>query len=263
MKLSVIQFQPQFGELEANAAKILSYCENIESDILVFPELAFSGYDFTNRDEALSYSEEFGTVYTGELQNISTRLNKIICVGFVERKDDKLFNAAALIFPDSKYSASYHKVHLFFRERFVFDEAEKGYFVVNYPDFDINIGPMICYDWRFPEASRTLALKGADLILCPSNLVTKVWHIATPARALENKVYFAVANRTGFENRNGNDLEFNGGSVIHSYNGNNLAKASYSSEEVISAEIYPEETRKKSFNEFNDIFTDRRPKFYL
>lgn len=263
MKLSVIQFKPQFGELESNFEKIKAYSENIDSDILLFPELAFSGYDFKNREEAIGHSEEFRTGYTRELQSISSKSNKIICVGFAERKDNKLFNSAVVLFPESKYSITYHKVHLFFRERFVFDEAEKGYFVVNYPDFDINIGPMICYDWRFPEASRTLALKGADVILCPSNLVTKVWDIATPARALENKVYFAVANRIGSENRNGNELEFNGGSVIHGFNGNNLAKASYSNEEVISAEIFPEQTRKKSFNEFNDIFTDRRPKFYL
>jgi 5-aminopentanamidase len=263
MKLSVIQFQPIFGNLQINAEKIFAYSKNIESNILVFPELAFSGYDFKSREEALSLSEEFSKGYTSELQNIASDLNKIICVGFAERIGSKLFNSSALIFPNEEYSTTYHKVHLFYRERFVFDETQKGFFVINYPDFDINIGPMICYDWRFPEAARTLALEGADLILCPSNLVTKVWHIATPARALENKVYFAVANRTGTENRNGADLEFNGGSVIHSFNGTDLAKASYSGEEVITAEIFPAETRNKSFNEYNDIFTDRRPQFYI
>ncbi|MDT3738460.1 MAG: nitrilase-related carbon-nitrogen hydrolase [Candidatus Kapabacteria bacterium] len=263
MKISVIQFKPQFGDLDANSKKIISYCQSIDSQLLLFPELSFSGYDFRDRNEAFSMSEEFGKGTTKILQEISSDLNKIICTGFAEKVSGKLYNSAALIFPDKKYSTTYHKVHLFYRERFVFDESEKGFFVVNYPDFDVNIGPMICYDWRFPEASRTLALKGADIILCPSNLVTTVWHIATPARALENKVYVAVANRTGIENRNNSELKFNGGSVIHGYNGTDLAKASPNDEEVIEAEIFPAETRKKSFNEFNDIFADRRKEFYI
>lgn len=263
MKLSIVQFQPEFGDINFNSSKISAYSQKIDSDIILFPELAFSGYDFESRQEALELSEEFQRGNIAELQEISSDFNKIICTGFAERDGNNLYNSCAILFPNAEYSTTYHKVHLFYRERFVFDESKKGFFVINYPEFDINIGPMICYDWRFPEASRTLALKGADLILCPSNLVTKVWHIATPARALENKVYLAVANRTGTENRNGTDLEFNGGSVIHSYNGTDLAKASYAGEEVVSAEIFPIETRKKSFNDYNDIFTDRRPQHYL
>lgn len=210
----------------------------------------------------LEYADEMGKGKLAELQEISSRRDKIICTGFIEKDGDKLYSAAALIMPDKSKSDSYRKVHLFFRERFIFDESEKGYFVTTSNDKDINIGTMICYDWRFPEAARTLALKGADLILCPSNLVTKVWHISTPSRALENKVYFAVSNRTGIENRNGSKLVFNGGSLIHSFDGSTMAKAGFDTEEVIEAEIQPQQTRNKSFNEFNDIFTDRRPKHY-
>jgi predicted amidohydrolase len=67
---------------------------------------------------------------------------------------------------------------------------------------------MICYDWRFPEATRSLAHAGADLIVCPSNLVTNVWHKVMPARALENKVYLAVANRIGIESKGEEELFF-------------------------------------------------------
>lgn len=262
MKISAVQFMPEFGNLEKNSSKILDYCEKINSDIILFPELAFSGYDFKNRQEAIELSEKFYTKYTKRIQEIASDLNKIICVGFVENLGDKLHNASALIFPKKEFSETYHKVHLFFRERFIFDESQKGFNVVKYSDMDVNIGQIICYDWRFPEATRTLALLGADIVLCPANLVTNVWDISTPSRALENKVYFVVANRFGDENRNDTNLHFNGGSVIHNFNGSNLAKASLDKEEVIIAEIEPSNTRKKSFNEFNDIFSDRRPKFY-
>jgi predicted amidohydrolase len=121
---------------------------------------------------------------------------------------------------------------------------------------------MICYDWRFPESTRALALKGANLVVCPSNLVTGVWQNVMSARALENKVYMAVANKFGIEQDKEEILEFNGESAIYSYDGSYMAKASADKEEVITTTIYPEETLDKSFNEYNDIFKDRRPEMY-
>jgi predicted amidohydrolase len=72
----------------------------------------------------------------------------------------------------------------------------------------------------------------------------------------------AVANKIGTEQDEEEKLEFNGESAIYSYDGSYLAKASANKEEVITADIYPDQTLDKSFNEFNDIFKDRRPKLY-
>ena len=72
----------------------------------------------------------------------------------------------------------------------------------------------------------------------------------------------AVANRTGSETRNDETLSFNGDSVIYDYQGNILIKAGAIAEEIIIAEIEPAKTRKKNFNEFNNIFSDRRPDMY-
>jgi predicted amidohydrolase len=156
----------------------------------------------------------------------------------------------------------YRKSHLFAREKHCFDPGDTGFFVVHVPERDLRIGMMICYDWRFPEAARTLALKGADLIVAPSNLVTHIWRAVMPARAVENKVYLAVANRCGPDVNNGEELSFNGQSAIYSYNGDVLASANATEPAVIIAEIEPERTRTKSFNEWNDIFADRRPDLY-
>ncbi|ROL60542.1 carbon-nitrogen hydrolase, partial [Bacteroidetes/Chlorobi group bacterium ChocPot_Mid] len=197
-----------------------------------------------------------------EFQELSTKTNKILVIGFPEKQKDRLYNSAAILFPDKQISRCYRKTHLFYKERFCFDSGDTGFFNIYYKDRDINIGTMICYDWRFPEAARTLALLGADLIICPSNLVTAVWHNVMPARAIENKVYFAVINRIGKEERNGEELFFNGESAIYGYNGERLAKAGVEEERIIYAEIEPKLTRKKSFNEFNDIFKDRRTEMY-
>lgn len=263
MKLSIAQFCPKFADKEFNLNYIKNIAINDNSDIIVFPELCTTGYDFNDKDEMASLAEDFSGQSVSEMQDIATNHDKIICFGFAEKSGDKYFNSAAILFPDASYSDVYRKTHLFFRERFIFNENDKGFFVTNYKPKDVNVGVMICYDWRFPEAARTLALKGADVILCPSNLVTNVWHISTPSRALENKVYLAVANRIGSENRNDNELYFNGKSAVYGYNGSQIISAGETSEEIISAEIYPEKTRNKSFNEFNDIFTDRRPQFYM
>ena len=263
MKIATVQFCPEFGEVEKNKSIIENYCKSIDADIIVFPELAFTGYDFKDKDEVRKYAINFNSHFIQEFQNLSTQTDKIFVIGFAESDGEKLYNSAVILCPDSKYSDVYRKVHLFYKERYYFDQTEKGYFVIDYKEKNLKLGTLICYDWRFPEATRTVALKGADVVVCPSNLVTKVWHISTPSRALENKVYFAVANRIGTENRNGVDLEFNGASAIYNYNGNAMQIASKDAEEVIIAEINPEETRKKSFNEINDIFADRRPEMYV
>ncbi len=267
MKIAVVQFSPERGNKEKNLDFILSQIDSINADLIVFPELSTTGYFFLNREETASLAEPFDGPTAEAISEKAEKQNKIIVAGFIESGsgtiDTKIYNSAAIIFPDRKLNAVYRKTHLFYKEQFCFDAGDTGFFVADSPAHGLKLGTMICYDWRFPEAARTLALKGADLIVCPSNLVTNVWHISTPSRALENKVYFAVANRTGTEERNGEELCFNGKSMIYGYNGQVLAGAGAEASDVIYADIDPAKTRDKSFNEFNDIFTDRRPDMYV
>ncbi len=262
MRIAVIQFAPILMDKEKNQSKILSYINSIDSQLLIFPELCLSGYYFLNRHEVSKIAELPTGEIISELQTLSTILNKGIVIGFPEKDGEKLYNSCAVILPDKTKRRIYRKTHLFYKERFCFDSGDTGFFVIDEPEWDIRIGPMICYDWRFPESARTLALKGADLIVCPSNLVTNVWQNALSTRALENNVYMAVANRIGSETRNNETLIFNGDSAIYDYKGEVLCKAGQNDEEVIISEIEPAKTRKKSFNDYNDILTDRRPDMY-
>jgi 5-aminopentanamidase len=263
ISLSLIQFEPLFGKSEHNKEKLYHYAKDVNSEILVFPELCTTGYFFQSRDESIKYAEPFSGTTITEIQHISSKQDKIIIFGFAESHNNKIFNSAAIIFPDNKLSTVYRKTHLFYKERFCFDPGDTGFFVIKDNKRDLHLGTMICYDWRFPEAARSLGLLGADLIVCPSNLVTNVWHKVMPARALENKCYLAVANRTGDEDRNGEKVSFNGDSGIWSYNGDLITKAGRNDETVINTVLYPEKTRNKAFNEFNDIFKDRRPDLYI
>lgn len=260
MKISTIQFETKFKDKEKNLNLIEDYCLKIDTDLLIFPELATTGYFFTDKSELKKFANKFDDNTIQHFQKLSTELNKIIIFGFPEIFEDKIFNSAAILIPNPNKSTVYRKTHLFYKEKNIFDEGDTGFFVVEYEN--LRLGTMICYDWRFPEAARTLALKGANLIACPSNLVTGVWQGVMSARALENKVYIAVANKYGQEENSGEVLTFNGESAIYSYNGQYLAKASVNKEEVLTTTIEPEKTVSKSFNEYNDIFKDRRPNFY-
>ena len=263
LKLSIIQFEPHFAETENNFEFIKETIENDRSDIICFPELATSGYFFKDEGELINLAIKSDSEDIRELQEMSSDLEKIIVLGFPEIDGDDIYNSAAILMPQKSQSSIYRKTHLFYKERNIFSEGNTGFFTVYSEELDINIGLMICYDWRFPEAARTLALGGADLILCPSNLVTGVWDGVMSARALENKVYIGVANRIGKEKQGREELVFNGRSAIYDYNGKHLISAGPDNEIIITAEIFPEKTRDKSFNKINNIFSDRRPDFYF
>lgn len=263
MKVAAVQFCPKFKDVETNFNYILQKSKEIEADLICFPELSLTGYFFISKEELSPYAIDFNSSVVKEIQEVATSRDKIILFGFPEKDKGSFYNSCAILFPERKFSTVYRKTHLFYRERFIFEPGNTGFFVIKYPDKNLNLGTLICYDWRFPESSRSLALQGADLIVYPSNLVTRIWSRAMPARAIENKVYVLVANRIGSETNGGETLNFNGKSGIWDYCGNLLAEANAEDESIIEAEILSENTRDKSIDQFNNILRDRRPEMYI
>ena len=262
LKLATIQFTPEFGQKEQNLTRIKDLTAGLEVDIVVLPELCTTGYFFLSRAEVAAAAEP-ATGSTGSFfQEMAQALDAIVCGGFAEKDKDKLYNACIIAIPGKPDPLVYRKTHLFYKEQVCFDPGDTGFFVVEDKARDLRVGPMICYDWRFPEAARILTLLGADLIVCPSNLVTDAWRLVMPARAIENKIYLAVANRVGTETRAGEELLFKGNSTIYSYNGQEIQKAGPRGDEILTAEIFPAKTRDKSFNPFNDVLKDRQPHHY-
>ena len=121
---------------------------------------------------------------------------------------------------------------------------------------------MICFDWFFPESARILALKGAELILHPSNLVLSWCPDAMRYHALWNGVYTATSNRIGKEDRGGRLIEYIGRSIIYSPEGELLAEASYDHEGSCSAELILSLAKEKKLNRYNDRIQSRQPEFY-
>jgi predicted amidohydrolase len=117
---------------------------------------------------------------------------------------------------------------------------------------------MICFDWRFPEVARVLALGGADVIAHPSNLVHPYCQDAMITRAIENRVFIATANRFGEERVGDVTVRFTGRSQIVSPRGERLVTMGSDEEGVRVATVEPEEARDKRVTARNDLFADRR-----
>lgn len=263
IRIAAVQFTPDFKNLEANLAAIEQIIIGTNAQLIVFPELSTTGYFFRDPAEL----EPFALAKTDErlthLLSVATHHHKVVVFGFAEAAGGKYYNSA-MIGGFGTEMAVYRKTHLFYREKDVFEPGDSGFFVTNIPHLDCNVGMMICYDWRFPESARTLSLRGADVIVTPSNLVTELWTRVMPTRAAENKIYLVVANRVGTETNGGGSVVFNGRSTIYSYTGETLASVSSEADTTttIVAEVEPSATRKKAFSAYNDIFADRRPEFY-
>jgi predicted amidohydrolase len=267
LNITLVQFTPEFGKPEHNLKQIAGLLSGIETDIIVLPELCTTGYSFLTSDEALAAAEGPDGRSTAFFKRLAKDHKAMVIAGFAEKSGDKVYNSAIIASPDG-VTKVYRKTHLFYREKACFSEGDSGFFVVQHPFNDCKVGVMVCNDWRYPEAARSLALLGADVIACPSNLVSNIWGIGMAARALENKVYVAVANRCGtevreFEDGSTQSLTFTGRSVLYNFTGEPVEQADKVGDKVITLQIDPLLTRDKSFNEFNDLLKDRRTAFYV
>lgn len=266
MKIACLQFKPELLNPDANIKKTaeLTGIINENIDLLVMPELANSGYLFNSADEAFAASEEIPSgKFCQTLKKISSEKNMFIVSGICERAGDKLFNSAVLVTPSGRFCV-YRKTHLFLEEKLWFSPGDTGLnvFEIEGSFGKVKVGIMICFDWIFPESARTLALKGAQIIAHPSNLVLSFCQQAMFTRAVENRVFTVTANRTGTEKNGDKELYFTGNSVIVDPKGNYLASGSKESEEIKIAEINPEFALDKDVTKMNNIFSDRRTDLY-
>jgi len=267
LKITLVQFTPVMGDAQRNLQQIAALLKDVKTDVIVLPELCTTGYSFINAEEAMAAAEGPGGKSVAFFKQLANEHNALVVAGFAEKSGDKVYNSAIIAIPGGDQKI-YRKSHLFFREKVCFSAGDSGFFVVSHPFKDCKLGVMICNDWRYPEAARSLALLGADIIACPSNLVSDVWKMAMPARAIENKVFLAVANRCGTETRIMDDgasqsLTFTGCSVLYNDAGEILDQAEKTGDRVITLEIDPLPTRDKSFNAFNNLLDDRRTDLYI
>ena len=261
MRVGYFQFDPVFGEVARNLDLVTARLEQVEGDLIVLPELFATGYQFVSQGEVARLAEPVPDgATTKRLVEIARRRGVTIVAGLPERAGAQYFNSAVVVGPKG-FIGCYRKTHLFFEETLFFTPGDTGFHV-----WDIGmakVGVMICFDWFYPEAARTLALQGADIIAHPSNLVLPHCPDSMVTRCLENRVFSVTANRIGSEARGGKDrLTFIGMSEVVNPQGHILHRAPREAEDLTIVEIDPTEARTKVINSYNDLLRDRRPALY-
>lgn len=260
MRIGMYQFAPEFGAVRRNLERIAEALRADAAELWVLPELATTGYLFADRAECAALAETIPGPATETLAALCRERGTRVVAGLAERSGDRLYNSAAYVAAEGVVGV-YRKVHLFDRERLCFDPGPEPFRV--HPLGDHRLGLMICFDWLFPEAARSLALQGADLIAHPANLVLPYCQAAMVTRALENGVACATCNRVGSERRAGHELWFTGGSQVLDARGRRLAQASADREETLVVEVDLALARDKRITERNDRLGDRRPELYF
>lgn len=250
--------EPQICNVEENLIRVKSILEEAEKtdvDVLVLPELCNSGYVFKEISEATDSSESIPEgPFSKELLAWSSS-GRLVVAGICECTNDGLYNSAA-VFGDGVHITTYRKIHLFLDEADWFKAGQDEPPVIEHRGY--HFGVMICFDWIFPEMARVLALKGAQVILHPANLVLPYCQDAMITRSIENRVFTTTTNRIGTER----GVKFSGLSQITDIKGNRLCQMSNEEVGVASVTIDPILADDKSITVRNDIFADRHPGLY-
>ena len=260
-KIGFAQFSPARGDMAGNIAAVKRLLDGVRADLLVLPELANSGYLYAAPADLAPYAEPGdGTgPFLSALRRLAARTGGVIVAGFAEQGAEGLYNSAAAVNAGGVVQV-YRKTHLFADEKLLFLPGNTGFRV--FAHAGVRIGMMVCFDWFFPESARTLALRGAQIIAHPANLVLPWCQTAMVTRCLENRVYAVTTNRYGTETLGETSLTFTGASQVMAPRGERLAQAPVEGEYVAVVEVDPAAADDKQLTRRNDLFADRRPEMY-
>jgi N-carbamoylputrescine amidase len=203
---------------------------------------------------------------------IAKKLKVVLPISFFERSGNDYYNSLMMIDDDGQQLGLYRKTHIpdgpGYEEKFYFKEGNTGFKVWKTQYGVIGVG--ICWDQWFPEAARTMALMGAEILFYPSAIGSEPqapdldssghWQRVMQGHAAANLMPLVASNRIGQETGESCDLSFYGSSFIASPTGEIISKASRDEETVISADFDLDEIR--AFRREWALFQDRRPKHY-
>jgi omega-amidase len=261
MKIAAAQISCALGDLNTNIAKIrdfASLAKKSGADLVVFPEMVDTGYSMpVIQKQAKTWAK--GAV--PKLQKMAKAISIAIASGVSERDGASIYNAQVMIDANGQVVAKYRKTHLVtavpLDERGTFSPGNE------FTSFDMTgfrFGLSICYDLRFPEMCRMLAVEHHANILINSSAwpFPRLEHlrILALARAIENQSYLILANRVGTDD----GVTFCGSSAIIDPYGVVIAAASADREELIQAEI--SEKVIASVRDRMAVFAHRRTDLY-
>lgn len=263
LKVSLVQAKTD-PDKQATMEKIENYvlkAKKENSDLIVFPEIFmfYSPVEESNEIRSVK-SESLNGEYVSKIKRLAKKNHIGIIVGIYEKINgkSKIYNTIVVVNKDGELELTYRKTHLYdafsFKESDIYLSSDNDFPIFKMINF--KIGLIVCYEIRFPEIARTLALKGADAIIVPSAWVKGYnkedqWLTLVKARAMENTVYILTANQIG--------NVFTGITCVADPMGNIIIRAS-EEEGMINIEL-----RKERINEVRKIvpvLKQRKPKLY-
>ena len=200
--------------------------------MIALPECAISGYAIDDPKEALRLAETIDGPSVTAIQRHCAATGACVAFGLLERDGENLFNSAILAGPEGVIG-HHRKSHVVAVAADT--HVAKGAAIEVFEAHGVRLGMMICYEVRFPEIARVMALGGAQMLIVVANWPAGADvnpDIMSPARAAENNVHLLAANRCGTEGA----LSFIGKSAIHLPTGERIARAGVG-EETIYADI--------------------------
>ncbi|MDR6224720.1 carbon-nitrogen family hydrolase [Desmospora profundinema] len=258
MRISLIQMDVAFGDPAVNqrrvAKKLAQVVEREHPDVVALPEMWNAGYDLTRLDRIADRGELV------EWMGQKSREYGITLMGgsIAEVKDGGHYNASYVFSPQGDVVAQYRKLHLFRlmeEEKFLLPGPEGP---VTFPIGGYRAGMIICYDVRFPEMVRSLALEGAELLFVSAEWPhprLNHWRILNQARAIENQMAVAAINRVGSDPNN----TFCGHSMVLDPWGKVLAEGG-EGEETLTVDLELAEVAR--IRRQIPVFEDRVPHMY-
>lgn len=258
MRVACVQIESIPGEgennLERARAGILRAAEQ-SADLILLPEMWDTGfYPKADLPQLCDAAER----HLAELASAARHAGAWLAAGStVTARSGLFYNTARVFDRKGREAARYDKAHLFSMsgEPAVFAKGDR---LCTFGLEGMRCGLLLCYDIRFPEAARTLALEGARLLLLPAqwpNARLQVLKLLSAARAAENRMFTAVCNGAG----NGLPDAPGGGSRVCGINGEVLCEAD-DGNAVIAADCDP--AACEAAKQFPDVFADRRPELY-
>jgi predicted amidohydrolase len=266
-KVAAAQIGAELGQVEANLARVIAMVRKAGDEgvqLAVFPETILNGYLFNDAESVRQSALMLDGPEIAKIIDTCREVGILAVVGLIEAGADAVYNTAALLGPDGLIGA-YRKQHLPFlgADRFV-TKGPSGAPAV----FDTLIGRVglaICYDVRFPESARCLALAGADIIAQPSvwpDTVDIIANHMVRVRAAENHVFLIAVTRGDAEA----GVAYRGNSQIIDPRGNVLAWAE-KGDVLLTADVDISFAAQKRIvvkpGEYEvSLFEDRRPATY-
>lgn len=259
MKISILQLRITVGDRDGNEESLYLMMEEAAKDrpdVVLLPELWDIGF-FPR--PLKDFADPGGERAKSFLSALARRYGVAIVGGSVARAEsDGVHNTSFVFDKSGSLVASYDKTHLF-------SPAHEGKYFRAGDDISVfslcgvKCGIVICYDLRFPEATRRLALAGCAVLFLPAEWpLSRLdhWRVLTRARAIENQIFVAACNGSGAFAKG---MPLAGHSAIIDPWGIRLKEAGEGGEIITASCDLDARTHSKSFM---DVFGDRRPDLY-